>query len=426
MGPTVLGMVRASGWVLLGAAVGRVATLIASLLVARMVAPDDFGKLTLMLTAITLLSGLAGMGLGLAATRQVAEARAARPDDAARYLGSVLVLTVAGGVAVSVALLLESNLFAGAILGDDRLGGLVTASAGAVAFLALNLAVQACLTGFESFRLLAFAQWLQGLATAAGLLLGADANDATGALVGFSAGQGLGAVVGILLLRRETQRQGMAMSYGLERRVLRRLWGFGLPTFIAFLVVSGALLAGQVILSHEANGYAQVAIFSLAYRWHLAIVFLPASMAPVLVPLMTRLGADARVERVSAIFRGTMWSTLALTAVPAAVTAALAPTLLGLSGRFYADHALPLVILAAAAIPAALNNVLSSTAVSFGAMREWLFSDVILGLVLVGCAAVLVGGSQATGLAVAYLAAYAATDLALIGPLRTRLRTSVP
>ena len=75
-------------------------------------------------------------------------------------------------------------------------------------------------------------------------------------------------------------------------------------------------------------------------------------------------------------------------------------------------------------MPAALNAVLSTTSVSLGAIRAWLFSDIVLAAVLIGAAALLVGGSHATGLALAYLAAYVATDLALGAPLSKRLRTA--
>ena len=56
--------------------------LVAWVLVARTIVPAEFGKLNLMQTAITLLSGFGGFGLALAVTRQVAEARAVRPSHA--------------------------------------------------------------------------------------------------------------------------------------------------------------------------------------------------------------------------------------------------------------------------------------------------------------------------------------------------------
>jgi O-antigen/teichoic acid export membrane protein len=417
------GLIRSSGWLLFGSALARAATLGASVVVARIVAPAEFGQLTLMQTSVLLLGGLAGLGLSLAITRQVAEARTSDPNLAGRYLGSALALTVLGAAVVTGILLAGQTLFAGLLLGDRDLTALITAGAGAVAFTALNAAIQAALLGLESFRRVSASQWLQGVGTALGLIVGAAVNGVTGSLVGLTLGQAVSAAVSFALLRRATMAAGVPLSYRLERDKLRRLWRIGLPTFAAFLAVASSLLAGQVILSHQADGYEEVGLFAISYRWHLAILFVPAAMVPALVPVITRLNARARHELPS-LFRDSLQATLLLLAMPALVIAVASPLLLGLSGEFYGDHPLPLILLAVAAVPAGLNNVLSSTSVGLGAMRAWLVSDVVLAAVLVGTAAVLVGGLGATGLALAYLAGYTATDLALAGPLAKRLRAA--
>lgn len=399
----------------------RGATLLASVLVARLIVPDQFGRLMLVLSAVTLLAGFAGLGLTLALTRQVAEAKTARPRVAGRYIGSVVVLTAVVGLAMTVAIVLGRAPIAQALLRDRAFGSLIAASAAAVLFIALNNTIQGALTGLEAFRPLAAAQWIQGLGTAAGLIAGASAGGALGAMVGFSIGQGGAAGCSLAILRLNASAQGVAVEYAARRGEVGHLFRYGIPAFVAFITVSCAIFGGQFLLSRQPSGYAAVALFSVAYRWQLVILFVPACIAPVLVPVMTRLHVADRGHELASIFRGTMWSTLALAGVVAAVIAATATPLLGFSGDFYARHPLPLIILAAASIPTALNNVLSSTSVSLGAMREWLVSDVVLAIVLLGTAATLVSSIGATGLALAYLAGMVATDLVLASPLSRRL-----
>jgi O-antigen/teichoic acid export membrane protein len=415
------GLLRSSAWVLVGALVARGATLTAGIVVARIIAPSDFGKVTVMLAAILLLSGIAGLGLGLAITRQVAEVRIAEPGLAARYIGTALTLTAVGGLAVAAVLVAAQSVLADALLQDAHQGELVVASAGAVLFGALTVAIQGALTGLESFRPFAVAQCVQGLATGVGLVAGASAGDAAGALTGFSIGQAVAAGASLLILQRAARGHGAAPAYRIWPRETRQLFRYGLPTFGSFLAVSTALLGGQLILSRQADGYEQVALFSIAYRWHLALLFIPACVGPVLVPMIARLRAEAKAGEVASIFRASMWGTVLLAGAPAVVVAAVAPLLMGLSGGFYQDHPIPLVILAAVAVPAALNNILSSTSVGVGAMRAWLLSDVVLAAVVLTAAALLVAGLQADGLAIAYLAGYAATDLVLLRPVLRRL-----
>ena len=125
------------------------------------------------------------------------------------------------------------------------------------------------------------------------------------------------------------------------------------------------------------------------------------------------------------LFRWTLWLTVVIAAVPAAIIAAVAPWSCGSVARSTASDTLPLVILAAAAVPCAVNSVLSSASVSLGALRAWLFSDLVLAAGLVLTAMWLVGPKGATGLALAYLVAYVATDVALAPPLHARLRALV-
>ncbi len=95
--------------------------------------------------------------------------------------------------------------------------------------------------------------------------------------------------------------------------------------------------------------------------------------------------------------------------------------ILRLSGSYYGEHPEPLILLALAGIPSAANNVLSGAALSVGATRLWLLSDVALAACLLGAAAWLVNAHGAGGLAFSYLAAYMATDLVLALGLRGRL-----
>jgi O-antigen/teichoic acid export membrane protein len=418
-------LLRASGWLFVGALLSRVASVAAIVVVSRLLLPRELGRLTLVQTAITLLAGLSGCGLVLGVARQVAETRHNDPPAAGRYLGVTILLTAMAGLAVTIAYLLTARTFCAWILRDASLRDLVPASSASVGITAVNFALQSALMGLEAFAATAGSQALLGFATAAGLILGASAGRARGALLGAAVAQLVAALPTLLLLHRAASRQGVGISYGFHRAEARRLFRFGVPALAAFLSVTAAGIVGQVLLTSVPQGYQRLAAFAVAYRWHLAIVFIPAALVPALLPLMSRLRAQARPGHMLALFRGTLWLTVAVAGIPAIVIAVEPRLVLRLNGWYYARDTLPLVILAAAAVPCAVNGVLSSASVSLGAMREWLLSDLVLAGALVGTALWLVGAQGATGLALAYLAAYVATDAALAAPLRRRLVASV-
>jgi putative peptidoglycan lipid II flippase len=304
------------------------------------------------------------------------------------------------------------------ILRDPGATGAVVASAGAVLFTALAANSQGALNGFEAFRSTALSQWSQGLGVGGGILLGARLGGLEGALAGISIGTALGAVVASSLLAKEVSDRAIPIAWLPSTTTWRSLWKPAAPALAAFLVVSVALLVGQLVLSRESHGYAEVGVFNLAYRWHIAVLFVPAVIAPALLPVLTRLlaaGDDGAARR---LFRLYVVGTLILTVVPALILMLAAHPILSLSGNYYADRSAPLVVLAVASIPSALNNVLSAGSLGIGAFRSWLISDVALAVVLVGAAAIFVPIYAATGLALAYLLAYIATDSVLLHPVR--------
>jgi O-antigen/teichoic acid export membrane protein len=269
----------------------------------------------------------------------------------------------------------------------------------------------------------ALAQTVQAVLTALGLVCGALAGDALGALVGFAAGHILAAAWTLARVRRETQDAGVPVRWGLGPRARRALARYALPGFVAALVVSGALLGAQILLAEGPSGYADVAAFSVAYRWHLAIIFIPAAAAPALVPILTRQRRQDR-EQARRTLVATLTATTVIAVIPAAVVAAAAPLILQINGDFYAAHPLPLVILAIAAVPCALNSVASGAALSVGSVGAWLVSDLVLALALVSVAALLIPSLHASGLALAYLVAYVLTNVALVPALARHVRPS--
>jgi O-antigen/teichoic acid export membrane protein len=417
-------MASAGGWLLIGATVSRAAAVVSVLVVSRILAPPEFGRFSVMQSAVLVASAVAGLGLVMAATRQVAAVRGRDPEAAGRYLGTAVWLTVIGGVVVVAAFVLGRTALANVILQDRTLAELVPAAAAAVGALAMFGIAQAGLSSLEAFRSIAAAQGIQSTLSTVGLIAGAFASGATGALFGFSCAQAAAATWAVLRLSREAQAANVHMRWGLGRRERRSLARYALPGFAALFSVSAALLGGQIILSSGPDAYADVAAFSVAYRWHLAIIFIPTAFAPALLPILTRQRAeeDPRARRTLGL---TLVATMGIATLPALLVALSAPLLLRLNGEFYAAHPLPLVILAAAAVPCALNTVLSNAAISVGAVRAWLISDFVLAVGVLGTAAALVPSLHASGLALAYLVGYMLTVLTLLPAVRRHARPAI-
>lgn len=403
------GVVRASGWLLVAAAFSRAVSVGALVVVARLLTPTEMGRFSLLQSASLLVAGAAGLGLGLALSRQVAHVRGTSLPAVGRLLGTGMLVTAASGVTIAVACGLGRGWLAADVAGDARLEPLVLPAAAAMAAMALVTSAQAGLAGLEAFGEVGRLQAAQAVLSSVGALIGASGGRALPALTGFAVGQALSAAVGCALLARQARRMAIPVAARLERAEARSLARVAWPALVAMVVLSAALLGSQVLLSNRPGGYREMAEFSVAYRWHLAILFVPSAAVPVLVPVLTRLRRDADGDERRAL-RLSLLAGLGVAAVPAVVVAVAAPLILSLSGAFYGDRPLTLVILAVAAVPCVANNVLSSAAVGFGAMRAWLWSDVALAIGVVGTAVLLIPSMGAGGLALGYLAGYLLTD----------------
>jgi O-antigen/teichoic acid export membrane protein len=407
-----------SAWLLAGAVVSRGSTLVAVTVVARLLSPTEFGRFAVLQITVMLLAGAAGLGLGIALTRQVAAAAVSRREQAGAYIGLALLTTLITGIATSGIYIVARSGVASEILQDPNATTAVTASAGAVLFIAIATNSQGALLGLEAFRSTALSQWSQGLGVGGGLLIGARVDGLQGALAGLSIGSATGAVVSAAFLAKELSERGIPITWLPPMPIWRSLWKPSAPAFAAFLVVSLALLLGQLALTRQDHGYAEAGVFSLAYRWHLAVLFVPAVIAPALLPALTRLLAEGNEVGGRRLFQIYGAGTMMLTVLPAVGVMLAARQILSLSGNYYAERSVPLVVLALASIPSAANNVLSAGALAIGAIRSWLMSDIALAVVLLGSALILVPAHAATGLAIAYFLAFIVTDAILVYPLR--------
>src|SRR4029453_12131551 len=90
---------RGAFWSLSGTLISRGLALLASILVARVLGKVGFGELGIIQSSVGMFGTFAGFGLGLTATKHVAEFRTKDPARAGRIISlSSLVSWMTGGV----------------------------------------------------------------------------------------------------------------------------------------------------------------------------------------------------------------------------------------------------------------------------------------------------------------------------------------
>jgi O-antigen/teichoic acid export membrane protein len=404
-------------WLVVGSVGGRVLSLAGTVVATRLLVPRAFGQLSYIQAVVTFVAGLAILGLNVAVTKSVAAARANSRSQAVALIGVSLRISAASGGVLAFAMFLFRSQVA-ELLGSPELADQLAHASVAVAAGAIFAVAIGALNGVESFRAVAVLSSIRSVLASSLMVSGAVLDGLAGAVVGWAMGECVAATAAVFtVVRRHRGLDGRRAlrEHPATWRSLRRI---ALPAFAASVAVTLALVLGQRLLTDQPFGYQAVAQFNIAYRWSLAVLFVPASIAPILLPLLANLRAEGAVTGFLRLFRTNLWLAVILTALPAATLIAIRGEVLGLSGSTYAAEPATFVVMMIATVPIALNSVMSQAALSLDAIAAWLLSDLALAVALAGVAWLLVPRHLSLGLAIGYGFGYLVTCAVLAFPLR--------
>jgi O-antigen/teichoic acid export membrane protein len=235
----------------------------------------------------------AGFGLGLTATKYVAEFKQKEPVRAGRMLGlSSLIVWVSAGLVTTVLLTLSPWLAAHTLAAPQLAGGLRIGSLLAL-LTALNGAQTGALAGLEAFKATARVNFISGLVTLPLVVVGVVYFGLVGALWGLVAAAAVTWVLNHLALRREAARSSVPFLFRGCLQEWPVLWSFSLPALLSSMLAAPVNWICNAMLVNQPNGYAEMGILSAANQWYFALLFLPGVLARYTVPVLSeRLGSE--------------------------------------------------------------------------------------------------------------------------------------
>jgi O-antigen/teichoic acid export membrane protein len=284
-------LMRRSGWLTLGAVLGRLAPLLLLLAAGRGLEPAAFASASAGFAWCAIAMGLTGAGLATVLTQRLA---AAQSDRARRALfGHHARWSVSFAVMLGAATLLLGQRFASPLFGDaldDRV--LLPAALAGVLWTQVGFCVAAlngCGRARQASLLFAACGVLQGLAMAAGWWLGGGAPDY------IVSGLALGNMV------------AAALAFACVRSMLRGTWAELLPwsgasppahrpvavpvlwnTLSAAAVLPASLVAsGMVARAAGSDSARQMAQYFLLEQLHQLLVYAPGIVGQAALPLLS-------------------------------------------------------------------------------------------------------------------------------------------
>lgn len=400
-------------WSLAGALISRGFVLAATVVCARFLGREGFGALGMIQSTAGMFGILAGLGLGITATKYVSELRRLDPQRTGRILALSAAAAFVSGTVITLAMIFLAPYLARQVLAAPQLAGPLAIGSGLVFFGALNGAQTGALAGFESFATIARVNVVSGLLSFPLIVAGVWRGGLRGALWGSVAALAVTWVFNHRALRKECAKAGIRCEFRGCSRELNILHRFSLPAFLGSIAVVSAIWLCNALLARRPQGYAELGLYAAADKWRVLIVFVPTYVFATVVPVLSNLHGEGDGAGFQKVFRANLQFNGSLALVAALLIAMFAGPIMGIYGNAFHGGRVVLMVLACSAIAEVCNAMLGQPLVAAHRMW-WKFGfDLLFVVLLVGLAWVLIPKRGALGLAAAYATAYMSSCIAI-------------
>lgn len=274
-------------WSFAGTLVSRVLTLLSSIVVARMLGKDAFGELGIVQSTIAMFQAFAGFGLGLTATKHVAEFKIADPERAGRVLALSSAVAIVTGITATLCMYIFSPWLATKTLASPGLANLLRLSSTMLFLGALNGAQTGALAGFEAFKHMSKVNLLSGIATFLFMVVGVVVWGLTGTVCGLILSMVANCLLNYRALIHEAKKFGVPMHYSGCLCEWRGLWKFSLLATMSGLVVTPITWASNAIVVNQPGGYGELGVYNAVLKLKQVPETLLATVMNPILPMLS-------------------------------------------------------------------------------------------------------------------------------------------
>lgn len=282
-------LAKGAAWSLVGSFISRGLGLLAWILVGRLLGTREYGELGVVQSTIGLFGAVAGFGMGMTATKYVAEFRTSDQAKAGRIIGIGNLTTWTFGGLMAIALAIFAPWISTTMLASPQLADLLRIGSLLLLLGAVTSAQSGVLTGFEAFRAVAKINLTIGVLSFPLLLAGAFLWGVAGAVWAMIFVSFIGTLLFWLEVRAQVLKFGVQVSY---RRCLSEssiFWKFNVPGVIIAILSASAGWAGVAMLVQYPEGYSDVGVYNAITR----IKLMPEALAGMILAPILPILSDA-------------------------------------------------------------------------------------------------------------------------------------
>ena len=354
-----------SSWAVVGSAMGRALSMIAGIVIARLLGAEVYGEYGMVKSTLAYVATFSTFGLGYTSTKYIAQCKSDNPSLIGRIIASSTNITIATSSIMAIILL----LFADKIASNANIVPALRYTALIIIFNAVNTTQQGLLAGFKDFRTIAVNNTIVGvitflLATILTYRFGLD-----GAIASLFIAMVIQCILNQLAVRRIYRKIAGNASKGTiaDRRPLtKELLVFSLPIALQECVYAVTCWLRLFILARLA-GYDELGLYTAADQWFVMILFVPSMLRNVILSHLSSSADDKQTH--SRTFSVMLKINIVATIVPAAVIALGSPIICDIYGQSFNGFTAVLLIAVVTSIFGCIANIYTQEFISRG--RNW-------------------------------------------------------
>jgi len=410
-------LIRGTFWSVAGTLASRCLGLLASIFVVRILGKVTMGEMGIIQSTVGMFSAFAGLGLGLTATKHVAEYQAKNRSLVGETIGVLSLISWVSGSLMTVIMICVCGWLARHSLAAPELATPMRIGSFLLLFGVINGVQTGVLSGFEAFKSIARVNLISGIANFPLMVAGAYWGGLRGAVTGMVASLAFNCALNFFAVRRETKKAGVKVTFHHFRQHWNLLWTFGLPGMLSGAISGPVGWITSTALVTQRGGYAEMGIYNATNSWFQLVAFLPNLLGQVLLPILSSYAAknDGRGAN-RAVFVAT-WANVLVVLPILAVGCGLSRLIMGLYGPGFAEGWPVLVLALLSAGMLTIQGPITNQLIANSKMWAYFVAHILWGTLFVATTYLWVPAHGGTGLALARLVAYIANGLWVAGIL---------
>lgn len=376
---------RGAGWIFGSSMIERAAALVQTILIARAIGEDDYGRYAMLLSSIALAAPVVSLQLAYSVIAIVSRTAERDPERAsAAVMVADRVLWILPLPVLAVCIVWPAGLSQW-LLGMSGFGwAMIMTGVNLVTVVRIGLNEALLQTKLE-FRTLAIARtWTSVVAFVPLILVALLAPSLNNVMTAMATAN----LLRFFAVAIPARRHRRTLLEGITRRAafahMGAILSFSLPTGLLSIFQSGAVWLGNYVLSRSPSGFVDVAIINTAVQWRLPVMMVLGSLSTAILPMLGASVGAAKNREADRLQRYNMLLNLGLAILFCTVVIAVSEWILALYGPGFRGNGYLFGLVLVALVPTVYWAVHQQLLVARGTMWTQLALFSPYALIIVG------------------------------------------